>query len=71
MFENHLLFPVQDQGEEQSGMAGKDGAGFQEGELEFGQGEGRREGPWVRPMMIGMGCGDQPGDRGIARGLLG
>lgn len=53
MFENHLLFPVQDQGEEQSGMAGRDGAGFQEGELEFGQGEG----PWVRPMTIGWGVG--------------
>lgn len=45
MFESHVLFPVQDQGTEQSGMAGNDGAGFQEGGLKFRRGEGRREGP--------------------------
>jgi hypothetical protein len=28
MFESHLLFPVQDQGEEKSGMAGEYTAGF-------------------------------------------
>lgn len=39
MFESCVLFPVQDQGKEKLGMAGKDRAGFQEGQLGFGQGE--------------------------------